>query len=156
MILPHTCRRNLKESRVRAQLFDSFRATITHTSPQAADQLIQKLVQFAFVGHAPFNALRHQLAVASTIVVRLSIAFARAMNHRPERPHPSISFVGSSLIQHSLARAFVQAGEQATHHDEVSPGGNRLGNISGVTNSTVGNDRCRLIPWLPPPRCKPL
>lgn len=33
MILPHTSRRHLDESRVRAQLLDSFCATITHTGP---------------------------------------------------------------------------------------------------------------------------
>ena len=71
----------------------------------------------------------------------LEIAVGRAARHRAERAHAAIGLVGAALVQIDLARALVGAGEQRADHRAVGAGGDRLGEIAGVADAAVGDDR---------------
>ena len=46
------------------------------------------------------------------------------------------------MIEKHLARRLVGAGKQRSHHGAVGAGGERLGEIAGIFDAAVGNDRC--------------
>src|SRR5260370_38309396 len=136
MTLPHTRWRDLDESCFLAQLVDRSRTAITHAGPEAPHELIDERTQRSFEGHAPFDPFGDQFIRAAAAAC-LSVAFARPLDHRPERTHPAIDLKRSALVENLLPRAFRDAGEQSTDHPRRRSGGDRLRQISRITNSSI-------------------
>ena len=59
----------------------------------------------------------------------------------PRRAHAAVGLVGAALKQLDLARRFFGAGEQAAQHDGVGAGGERLGDVAGIADAAVGDQR---------------
>ena len=59
----------------------------------------------------------------------------------PMRAHAPIFLEALALVEHDFARALVDSGQQGAEHDDVRAGGDRLGDIAGVLDPAVGDDR---------------
>ena len=68
---------------------------------------------------------------------RLSPASA----HGAERAHAAIGLVGAALVELDLAGRFLGAGEQAADHHAVRAGGDRLGDVAGIADAAIGDQR---------------
>src|SRR6516164_9250703 len=64
-----------------------------------------------------------------------------AAPHGADRAHAAIGLVGAALIKKDLTRRLVGAGKQRSHHGAVGAGGERLGEIAGIFDAAVGDDR---------------
>ena len=106
---------------------------------QAADELVDDTADRALVGHAALDAFGHQLQGLAHFL--LEVAVGRAARHGAERAHAAIGFVAAALIEEDLARALVGAGEQRADHHAVGAGGDRLGEVAGIFDAAVGDDR---------------
>ena len=83
----------------------------------------------------------------------LEVAVGRAARHGADRAHAAIGFEGAALVEIDLARALVGAGEQRADHGGRRAGGQRLGEIAGIFDAAIGDDRnARLVA---PPRRRP-
>ena len=63
------------------------------------------------------------------------------MRHGADRSHAAIRLEGAALVQNQLAGTLVGAGEQGADHDCARTRGQRLGDIAGILDATVGDDR---------------
>ncbi len=115
------------------------RTGIAHRRAQAADQLMQHAGHRALIGHLALHALGHELQRVPDVL--LEVAVGRAARHGADRAHAAIGLVGAALIEKHLAGAFVGAGEQRAEHHAIGPGGERLGEIAGITRAAVGDHR---------------
>src|SRR5437660_8557885 len=50
------------------------------------------------------------------------------------------------MRDNQLSRAFIHTGQQASQHDRIGPGGDGFGNIAGILDTTVGDDRHVILP----------
>ena len=124
---------------LRLELRDRRRADIAHRGAQAAGELVQDRADRAAIGHLALDALGHQLHLVLDVL--LEVAVGRALRHRAERAHAAIALVGAALVEEHLARALVGAGEQRADHHAVGAGGDRLGEVAGILDAAVGDDR---------------
>ena len=131
--------RNADKFRLFLELFEIARADIPHGGAQSADKLMQHACQRPLVGHLPLDAFRYEFE--HILYVLLEIAVGGAARHGADRPHAPIRLVGPALIQKHLAGAFIGSGEQRANHGAVRPGGERLGDIAGIFDAAVGDDR---------------
>ena len=95
----------------------------------------------ADVRHAPFDALGHQLLGVDDVLLEVAVLRERAGLHGSERPHAPVALVALALVEHRVARALVGAGEQRAEHGAVGAGSERLGDVAGELETTVGDDR---------------
>ena len=101
----------------------SSRAAIAHAGPQAAHKLVQKRAERTFVRHAALDALRHEFSVHLPFPHRpADTARSNPCTIAPSEPMPRYALYVASLVEHSFARAFVEAGEQSADHDGVRSG----------------------------------
>ena len=63
------------------------------------------------------------------------------LGHRAERPHAPVGLVGAALVQLDFAGRLFRAGKQAADHGAVGAGGDRLGEIAGIADAAVGDQR---------------
>ena len=63
-----------------------------------------------------------------------------SLGHGP-RPHPAVRLVRGALVQFHFSRGLLGTGEHAADHHTMRAGGERLGDIAGVANAAVANDR---------------
>ena len=120
------------------------RAGIAHRGAQAADQLVQHAARWSLIGHLAFDTFRHELQRVLDLL--LEIAVGRAARHGADRAHAAIGLVGPALIQEHLARTLVGAGEQRAEHHAIGAGGERLGEIAGISDAAVGDHRDIVLP----------
>ena len=129
----------------RCSVRDVGAAAVAHAGAQAADQLMDHRGDAALVRDAAFDAFRHQLlaglGVGVEIELVLEVAVAAAAAHRAERAHAAVFLEAAALIEDHLARALVGAGEQAADHHRAGADGDRLGDVAGVADAAVGDDR---------------
>ena len=134
-----TGRGDYDETGVVVHVVDARAAKVTHRRAQTAHQLVNHGKHGALVGNATFDTFRHEfIDVGSRF---LEIAIRRTSLHGTQRAHAAIGFVGTSLEQLNLARRFFGTGEQTTQHDCIRTGGNRLGDIAGITDAAIGDHR---------------
>ena len=67
--------------------------------------------------------------------------FFAARGHRAERPHAAVALELLAVDEDELARALVAAREQRADHHRLRTGHDRLGDVAGVLQPAVGDDR---------------
>src|SRR3954469_16969271 len=139
MRFTHAGRGDLDELGTLLHLRDIGAADIAHRRAQTTHELLDDCDDRPFVGHSAFHTFGHQLVGRFFVV--LKIAIARTLLHGADRAHATVRLVGAPLIELDLARRFFRAGEQATEHDRIRTGCNRLGDVPGITDTAVGDHR---------------
>ena len=71
----------------------------------------------------------------------LAIPISRTGHHRADGAHAAIRLEGPAFIDDDLAGTFLQSRQQAAEHDGVAPGGEGFGDIAGIADAPVGDDR---------------
>src|SRR5436190_581330 len=133
------CGGDLDELAALAQLVDGGIAGVAHARAQAAHQLLDHRDRAALVGDAALHALGHELVDVHVRV--LEVAIGRALLHRAERAHAAVGLVRAALIELDLTGRLLGAGEERPQHDYMSAGGDRLGDIAGITDAAVRDER---------------
>ncbi len=146
------------EAGVGLELGDGGAAEVAHTGAQAADELVDHGFKRAAVRDAAFDALGDEFGEAVLggtfagsevgalgfagfeVVLALEVALAGALGHGGERAHAAVGLEGAALVEDGFAGAFVDAGEEGAHHADAGTGGDRLGDVSGVLDASVGDD----------------
>src|SRR5664279_2842233 len=91
------------------------------------------------VRYASLDALGDQLFRGSFAFGVLKVPVARAELHRAERPHATVALVRASLIELDLPRGFFGSREQAAQHHAGSPRGDRLRDVSRISDTAIGD-----------------
>src|SRR5919197_960918 len=130
---------DLDELRARAHLVDRGAAGVTHARAQAAGELLDHPDRAAFVRHAAFDPLGHELVDVHVRV--LEIAVGRALLHGAERAHAAIGLIRATLVELELPRRFVGAGEKRAEHHHMRARGDGLGDIARIAHAAVGDER---------------
>ncbi len=71
----------------------------------------------------------------------LEVAFAGPLRHRGQRSHAAIGLERPALVQNRFAGAFFRPSQQRADHHAVRARGDRLGDVAGVLDAAVGDDR---------------
>ncbi len=129
------------ETGLGTHLGDVVAAGVAHAGAQPAGKLVDDGQHRALVGHPALDALGHQLLDARGGILEVTVAGALGLGHRPQGAHAAVGLVGAALEQLHLARRLVGAGEQAAEHHRVAARGDGLGEIAGVTDAAVGDER---------------
>ncbi len=104
MAFAEPCASNPYELGVFAKFLEIFRSAVSHAGAKAADQLMDRILQRAFVRYASFDAFRYEL-----LIVVLEVAVLAALLHSGHGAHAAVYFVAASLINFRLSRAFFRA-----------------------------------------------
>src|SRR6266446_2064068 len=121
------------------ELVQGASADVAHAAFEATDELVGEAAERSFIGDAPFNAFRNGLAALGRVLDD-GVA-VRARVHGASGAHAAIGLEGASLIENRFAGGFFGAGEEAADHHAGSAGGEGLGDITGVFDAAVGDDR---------------
>ena len=126
------------------QVGDRGRARVAHRGAQAADELVGDAGQRAPVGHLALDALGDELVVGEDVVGEVAVAaegLVAALLHRAQRAHAAVGLVLLAVHEDELARGLLDAGEQPADHHGVGAGDQGLGDVAGVLQAAVGDDR---------------
>src|SRR6266852_768741 len=129
------------EARLLLHLLDGGAAGIAHRLAQAADQLVNQRPQHALVGHTRLDALGDEAALIDYAALEVAVLAVAALLHGPDRAHRPVVLEALPVGDDQFARALVDARQQATQHDGVRAGSDGLGDIAGVLDTAVCNDR---------------
>src|SRR5690606_40302497 len=83
------------ELRPLLERLDGLAAAVAHRGAEAADHLVDDLVEAALVGHAALDPLGHELP--EVVLGVLEVAVLRAGLHGAERAHPAVVLVAAAL-----------------------------------------------------------
>src|SRR6266487_3205652 len=108
---------------------------------QAADQLVDQRPQHAFVGYARLDTFGDEAALVDYVALEVAILAVAALLHSSNRAHRPVVLEALSMRDHQFTRALVDARQQATQHDGVGASSDSLGDISGVLNASISDDR---------------
>ena len=137
--------RNLDEARFLLERRNRRAPAVAHARAQTANQLMNHRGDAAFVGHAPFDALGHQLLlgrpVGFEIELVLEITVAAAAAHRANRPHAAVFLEAASLIQDELAWTLVGTRKQVADHHGACAHGDRLRDVARKSDAAVRDNR---------------
>ena len=127
------------------KLLDRRRAAVPHRSPQTADQLVGHHRNLALIGHLSLDTLRHEFVVAEHIVLEVAVlgvalGLAAAL-HGPQRAHPPVLLELLAIDEHHIAGRLLAAGQKRPEHDRVAAGHHGLGDVAGVLQAAVCDDR---------------
>ena len=92
------------------QVINGCSTTIAHAAAEAAYELVDDLLNRAFVGHAACDAFGHELLGVLDVPLEVAV-FASAL-HCLERTHAAIALELSAVVDDGIARAFLCAGNQ--------------------------------------------
>ena len=117
---------------------DILRTTVAHTCTETTDELEDGILYTALVCDTTLDALWYEL-----LRVRLEVTIRRTilLLHRTERAHATVYLVLTALVELELTRCLVAACEYRTHHDGAATCSDRLHDITGVLDTTIGDDR---------------
>ena len=71
----------------------------------------------------------------------LEVALAGSLRHGADRSHAAIRLERAALVQNQFAGAFVGAGEERSDHDGARARGQSLGDVAGILDAAIGDDR---------------
>src|SRR3990172_3714589 len=131
--------RHANKLRVLFQLNDCSAAAISHGGPQAADHLVNRLAEVSFVRGSPFDPLGDKLLKIIFDVLKIAVLAPRA--HRLQGPHAAIDLVAASFKENLLPPTLINSREESPDHHGIRPRTDSLGNVSGLLDAPVGNDR---------------
>ena len=95
----------------------------------------------AVAGGFGFGEVDALVEVAGEVVLGLEIALAGALGHGGEGAHAAVGLEAAALVEDGFAWGFVDAGEEGAHHADVGSGGDGFGDVAGVLDAAVGDDR---------------
>ena len=129
---------DLHELAVMLQRRDILRTTVAHTCAETTNELEDGILYAALVCDTTLDTLWYEL-----LRVRLEVTIRRTvlLLHRTERTHATVYLVLTALVELELARCLVAACEYRTHHDGAATCSDRLYDITGVLDTTIGDDR---------------
>src|SRR5580704_648754 len=104
-------------------------------------ELVQDRAETTFVRHPAFNALWNEFFKLRGGVLKVAVAGAVRLRHGAQGSHASIRLVRTTLVKLDFPRRFLGAGEHTADHHAVRACGERLGNVAGIANSTIADDR---------------
>src|SRR3989338_5708565 len=139
MPFPQSRRRHLHEAGLAAQIADGPTAEVAHAGAQPSDQLVDIKGERAFIRRVLFRSLRDQLHLV--LHVGLAVAILAPFSHGPQGAHAAIGLVGPALVENGLPGALLGAREEAADHYRVGAGGQRLGDVAGVLDPAVRDNR---------------
>src|SRR5690606_15875851 len=116
-------------------------AAVAHGRSQAADELVDDVGERALVDDPALDALGDQLVLGGDVALEVAVLRVRAGLHGAHRAHAPVLLEPLALVEDHVAGRLVDAGEQAAEHDRVRPGGDGLGDVAGVLDAAVGDDR---------------
>src|SRR6266699_122487 len=129
------------EARLFLHLLDGGAAGIAHRLAQATDQLVHQRPQHAFIGYTRLDALGDEAALVDHVTLEVAVLAVAALLHSRNRAHRPIVFEALSLRDHQFTGTLVDARQQAAQHDGVGASGDGLGDIAGVLDTAVCDDR---------------
>src|SRR5690348_8423023 len=101
--------------------------------------------QRAAIGHLALDAFWHQLVVGQDVVLEVPVLAVRtgfaARLHGTERSHAAVALVLLAVDENQLAGALLDTGQQAAEHHGVGPDRDGLGDVAGVLQAAVADDR---------------
>src|SRR5439155_6467784 len=125
------------EPRAGTKIVDRRRAGVAHARAESADELMHDRGERTERANATLDALGDKLGELAD--VRLSVAVARTPRlHRAKRAHPAIRLKRAVLGFHDIAGRFIHAREKSTEHHGPRAGADRLRDVAGVLDPTVG------------------
>ena len=136
--------RDPDEAAPRLELGDGARADVEHRLVQAADELVGDGADRAAVGDLALDALGHDLVVGGDVgleVAVLGVGLLAARGHRTERAHAAVGLELLAVDEDELAGRLLAAGEQRADHDGVGTGHEGLGDVAGVLQAAVADER---------------
>ncbi len=116
-------------------------ADVPHRRAQTADELVDEIAQRTLVGHAALDPLRDELLDVADPFLEIAVLGVGAGLHGADGAHAPILLEALPLVEHDFARTLVDAGQQGAEHDRVGAGGDRLGDIAGILDPAIGDDR---------------
>ena len=114
----------------------SFCSAVAHTGTKSAEHLEYSVFHHALICHTALNTFRNQL-----LRVRLEVTILTSVLHCRDGTHTTVNLVLSALIQLEGSRALVTSGKHASHHADITARSNGLGDISGVLDTAICDDR---------------
>ena len=89
----------------------------------------------------PSGTILSSLADVGLEVAVLGVRLLAARGHRAERAHAAVGLELLAVDEDQLARALLAAGQQRAEHHRVGAGDERLGDVAGVLQAAVADDR---------------
>src|SRR5581483_3938587 len=129
------------EARLGLHLLDRRRAAVAHRLPEAPDVLVEDASRRPLVGDAALDPLGNELLDVLDVTLEVPVLREATGLHGAERAHAAVLLEALALDEDHVPRRLVRTGERRPEHDRVGPGGDRLGDVSRVANSTVGDQR---------------
>ena len=114
-------------------------ADVAHAAFEATDELVGERTERTFVGDAAFDAFGDGFSTVAR-VLHDGIAVGTGV-HGTDGAHTAIRLEGAALIENCFAGRFLSAGEEAADHDAACAGSDGFGDIAGIFDATVGDDR---------------
>ena len=137
MAFSQSCISHANELSVLLHIGNGVRAAVAHRRPKPTNHLEDGIAQRSLVGNAALDAFGNELL--NIILGILEVSVTASLSHRFNRAHSSIQLVAPSLIQHLFPWAFIDSGEEAADHDHIGTRSDRLGNISGLLHTAIGD-----------------
>ncbi len=136
-------RRDAYEAALLLQLGDRTSADVEHRLVEATDQLVRDGGERTAEGDLSLDALGHDLVVAGDLgleVAILGVGLLAAAAHGSERAHAPVGLELLAVDEHDLAGRLLDAGQHRADHDGVGAGDQRLGDVAGLLEASVGDD----------------
>ena len=108
---------------------------ISHTSTKTAHQLINCIGQRSFVGYTAFHTFRHKF-----FCIFLEVSIPAPMFHSSDGSHSPVYLKLASLVNFRSSGTFLASCKQRADHDHIGAGGNSLGQVSGIFDTTICNN----------------
>src|SRR5581483_7932288 len=105
------------------------------------DVLVEDASRRPLVGDAALDPLGNELLDVLDVTLEVPVLREATGLHGAERAHAAVLLEALALDEDHVPRRLVRTGERRPEHDRVGPGGDRLGDVSRVANSTVGDQR---------------
>src|SRR5690606_923936 len=133
------------EAAVVLQLRHGAAADVEHRLAQTADQLVDDGGERAPVGDLALDALGDELLVGGDALLEVAVLGERlavaARLHGAERAHAAVRLELLAVDEHQLTGGLLAAGEQRAQHHRVRAGDQGLGDVAGVLQAAVADDR---------------
>src|SRR5690606_28944973 len=127
------------------ELIDRASTDIEHRLTQPTDELVRDCRNRTAVRDLPFDALRDELVIAGHIGLEVAVLRVRGLLaaglHRTERTHAAVLLELLASLEDDLSRRLVGSGQERAEHHGIRPGDQRLGDITRVLQTTVGDHR---------------
>ena len=112
---------------------------VPHRTAESAHQLIDEVAETPAIRDHPFNSFWNELPGIGGLP--LPVAIRTAGRHRAFAAHAPIGLESPSSMNDQFARALIHAGEEASEHHGIGTGRDRLGDVAGLPDATVCDDR---------------